>query len=128
MATEQTQKKAKSPAECNGLFAFLKIGVRLEKRRYPSVWWNRGYLVGQAEKKLRIYTGLGKTLYVGSSRDSEKIAESRRLAAVLQDIPKSKLTWHYQPLPEETHATIYHPAALHAFRTVFQPKQRPTSK
>jgi len=25
----------------------------------------------------------------------------------------------YQPLPEETHATIYHPAALQGLRTLF---------
>jgi len=25
----------------------------------------------------------------------------------------------YLPLPEETHATIYHPAALQALRTLF---------
>ncbi|KAF1017649.1 MAG: hypothetical protein GAK31_00917 [Stenotrophomonas maltophilia] len=27
----------------------------------------------------------------------------------------------YLPLPQETHATIYHPAALQALRTLFKP-------
>ena len=31
-------------------------------------------------------------------------------------------TWHSEPMPEETHATIYHPAALRAFRAVFRPQ------
>lgn len=94
----------------------------------PSVWWNTGSLVGQAEKALRAYEGSTKTLYIGSSRDNEKIPESRRLASVLQAAPKSKVTWCFKPMPEETHATIYHPAALQAFRTVFEPKPLPTSK
>ncbi|MCC3153209.1 alpha/beta hydrolase-fold protein [Hymenobacter sp. BT770] len=92
----------------------------------PSVWWNRGQLVGQADKMLRAYSGPAKTLYVASSRDSEKIPESQHLASVLRGAPKGQLTWYYQPLPAETHATIYHPAALQAFRLVFPPKPRPT--
>ena len=95
----------------------------------PSVWWNKGQLVAQADEVLRTYTGPAKTLYVGSSRDNEKIPESRRLAAVLQAAPKGRLAWYYEPMPAETHATIYHPAALQAFRTVFKPKAAlPTGK
>ena len=41
-----------------------------------------------------------------------------RLAAVLQQASPATLV-KYQPLPEETHATIYHPAALQALRTLF---------
>jgi hypothetical protein len=28
---------------------------------------------------------------------------------------------HYEKMPDETHATIYHPAALRAFRQLFRP-------
>ncbi|GAB3319195.1 alpha/beta hydrolase [Hymenobacter humi] len=94
----------------------------------PSLWWNKGQLVGQAENVLRTYAGPAKTLYVGSSSDDKKITESSRLAALLRGAPKRSLTWYYQPMPEETHATIYHPAALRAFRVVFKPKPRPTGK
>ena len=31
------------------------------------------------------------------------------------------LTWYYEPMPNETHATIYHPAALQALRRLFKP-------
>ncbi|MET4107475.1 alpha/beta hydrolase-fold protein [Hymenobacter sp. UYP22] len=91
----------------------------------PSVWWNKGQLVNQMEKQLRAYSGPAKTLYIGSSRDNEKIPETQRLAMVLRKAPQTSLRVHYQTLPAETHATIYHPAALQAFRSVFQPK--PTS-
>ena len=37
-----------------------------------------------------------------------------------QDAPPG-LHWHYETMPEEEHSTIYHPAALRAFRTVFKP-------
>ncbi|MFL6231733.1 MAG: hypothetical protein ACJ76N_01230 [Thermoanaerobaculia bacterium] len=29
-----------------------------------------------------------------------------------------RLHWHYERMPEEKHSTIYHPAALKAFRAV----------
>lgn len=93
----------------------------------PSMWWNNGRLAGQADKLLRAYAGPAKTLYVASSSDNEKIAESRRLAAALS-AARPNVTWYYKPLPEETHATIYHPAALQAFRTVFRPRAKPAGK
>lgn len=88
----------------------------------PSLWWNKGQLVGQADNLLRGYTGAAKTLYVASSRDGAKIPESLRLEPVLKAAAKRNITWYYKPMPAETHATIYHPAALQAFRTVFTPK------
>jgi predicted alpha/beta superfamily hydrolase len=94
----------------------------------PSLWWNKGQLVGQAEKKLRAYRGPAKTLYVASSRDIEKVPESLKLQPALQAAAPAQLTWYYQQMSAETHATIYHPAALQAFRVVFQPKPRPAGK
>ena len=35
----------------------------------------------------------------------------------------SGLAWQYVPMPEETHATIYHPAALRAFRALFKARR-----
>lgn len=94
----------------------------------PSLWWNKGQLVSQVEKRLRAYRGPAKTLYVASSQDNEKIPESLRLQPVLQTAAPSAITWYYQPLPAETHATIYHPAALQAFRVVFKPQKTPANK
>ena len=88
----------------------------------PSLWWNKGSLVDGAAKFLRAYRGQAKTVYVASSRDNEKIPESRRLEPALQAAAKGNITWYYQLMPAETHATIYHPAALQAFRLVFKPQ------
>lgn len=88
----------------------------------PSVWWNKGALVGSAEKVLRAYPGPAKTVYVASSSDAANSAEFKRLELALKAGAGPRLTWYYRPMPAETHATIYHPAALEAFRVVFAPK------
>ncbi|WP_303311960.1 alpha/beta hydrolase [Hymenobacter sp. BT730] len=94
----------------------------------PSLWWNKGNLVDQADKRLRAYHGPAKTLYVASSSQNEEIPESRRLQPALKAAAPPNITWYYQPMPEETHATIYHPAALQAFRIVFKPHKSAGAK
>ncbi|WP_370550201.1 alpha/beta hydrolase [Hymenobacter sp. BT559] len=89
----------------------------------PSLWWNKGWLVDQAQARLRTYAGPAKTLYVASSSDDAKIPESRRLEPALKAAAPRSLRWYYTPMPQETHATIYHPAALQALRLVFAPAQ-----
>ncbi|RZK30490.1 MAG: alpha/beta hydrolase [Hymenobacter sp.] len=90
----------------------------------PSLWWNNGQLVSQAAARLRAYKGPAKTLYVASSSDDVKIPESRRLEPALQAAAPHSLRWYYKAMPQETHATIYHPAALQALRVVFAPLGR----
>jgi predicted alpha/beta superfamily hydrolase len=87
----------------------------------PSLWWNNEHLLGQADKLLRAYSGPKKTLYLAASSQPDIADETRRLAATLRTVANPRISWHYEPRPQETHATIYHPAALHAFRTVFKP-------
>lgn len=89
------------------------------------MWWNTGYLAARADKLLRAYTGPPKTVYVASSRDSEPSPESQRWKSALQTAAGRNIAWSYQPMPGETHATIYHPAALQAFRVVFKPRPLP---
>lgn len=43
------------------------------------------------------------------------------LADVLGKNAPSGVKWSYEKMPEEKHSTIYHPAALKAFRTLFKP-------
>ncbi|MFL6230239.1 MAG: alpha/beta hydrolase [Pyrinomonadaceae bacterium] len=87
----------------------------------PSLWWNDQKLVKEAGERLRARPKLKKTLYLASSTDDIHIGATPRLADALgKDAPQS-LTWHYERMPEESHATIYHPAALRAFRALFKP-------
>jgi len=87
----------------------------------PSLWWNTKYLVGQADKLLRAYAGPAKTLYLSASSQPDIAEDTRHLASTLRTTAKTNITWYYEPLPQETHATIYQPAALNAFRKVFKP-------
>jgi predicted alpha/beta superfamily hydrolase len=94
----------------------------------PSLWWNNGTLLGQADKIIRTYNGPAKTLYLAASSQPDIAEETKQLAATLQAANRPNLTWHYAPLPAETHATIYHPAAVQAFRMVFKPPQTAVGK
>jgi uncharacterized protein len=86
----------------------------------PSLWWNNQKLINDAAKSLRAHQKLEKTLYFASSGDG--FAEmTQRLADTLAKSAPPGIHWHYEPMPAEKHATIYHPAALKAFRAVFKP-------
>lgn len=89
----------------------------------PSLWWNKGALVGQAPGQLQNQPArfARKALYLttssqGDAKGARQLSEALSTAAATTG-PRS----HYDPLPEETHATIYHPAALRAFRLLFKP-------
>ena len=87
----------------------------------PSLWWNGGRMVLEAGPRLRALP-LEKptTLYLATSADGGLEEHLPRLATALAGAPPA-LAWHHEPMPEERHATIYHPAALRAFRTLFKP-------
>ncbi|HVG35131.1 MAG TPA: alpha/beta hydrolase-fold protein, partial [Pyrinomonadaceae bacterium] len=88
----------------------------------PSLWWNDQKLVGGAGGRLRARPKLEKTLYIASSGDDIRIgATTQRLADALKEHAPPGVKWHYEKMPDERHSTIYHPAALRAFRVVFRP-------
>lgn len=85
----------------------------------PSLWWNRGDLVARAAERIEVLAG--RTLYIASSSQGDLAELARRLAGVLASRAPPSASWHHEPMPEESHATIYHPAALRAFRRLFAP-------
>jgi predicted alpha/beta superfamily hydrolase len=87
----------------------------------PSLWWNDKKLVSGAAERLRARPGLEKTLYFASSDEPGIVETAKLLAEALTKSAPAGLRWHYEPMPEEHHSTIYHPAALRAFRAVFAP-------
>ena len=85
----------------------------------PSLWWNNQKLVKTADKQLQSKSK--KNLYFASS-DEKGISDiTQQLAEILGKYAPSTLHWHYEKMPEEKHSTIYHPAALKAFRRLFKP-------
>lgn len=88
----------------------------------PSLWWNDGELVKRAAERLGAGRNRGRVIHLASSGEPELAGLARRLAGVLEAHAGAGISWHYEPMAGETHATIYHPAALLAFRRVFRPK------
>ena len=88
----------------------------------PSLWWAGQGLAKDAGAKLRARPDLKKTLYFASSDEKGLETITRGLADVLGKEAPPGLRWHYEKMPEEGHSTIFHPAALKAFRAVFKPK------
>jgi hypothetical protein len=87
----------------------------------PSLWWNREKLVREAGERLRARPQLAKTLWLASSDEKGIIEPLQRFVEILGKEAPAGVHWHYEKMPEETHATIYHPAALKAFRAVLKP-------
>jgi predicted alpha/beta superfamily hydrolase len=88
----------------------------------PSLWWNGAKLVNDAADRLRALSKFEKNLYFASSDERGIVVNTTRLAEILRTSAPSTIHWHYESMPQEKHSTIYHPAALKAFRDVFKPR------
>ncbi|NVD69975.1 alpha/beta hydrolase [Duganella sp. BJB1802] len=87
----------------------------------PSLWWNDGKLLNEAPTLLDQRAARAQSFYFASSGTAGMDKGSAQLSTLLTARAPQGLRWHYQPLPAETQATIYQPAALQAFRTMFKP-------
>ena len=87
----------------------------------PSLWWNNGQLAAQAGQLARAHLRSPKTLYLATSSQGD-LEATRQLSLVLARQTAPVVTCQYEPMPQETHQTIYHPAALRAFQLVFKPR------
>ncbi|MCU1266788.1 MAG: esterase [Acidobacteria bacterium] len=88
----------------------------------PSLWWNNAKLIKGAADQLRARPKLAKTLYFAGSDEKGIVVNTEQLASILKTNAPATVRWHYESMPEEQHSTIYHPAALRAFRAVFKPR------
>jgi uncharacterized protein len=87
----------------------------------PSLWWNQSELVKRARERLAARSGTSNTLYLAASAEPEIAALTQQLADILKAGKYKALAWQYHPMPAEKHSTIYHTAALQAFRLLFAP-------
>ncbi|MDO7852662.1 alpha/beta hydrolase-fold protein [Hymenobacter sp. CA1UV-4] len=86
----------------------------------PSLWWNNGQLAAQAATQLQ-KTRPAATVYLATSIHGDTVVTPHLVELARQQAARLG-NWHYEAMPQETHATIYHPAALRAFRAVFAPQ------
>lgn len=87
----------------------------------PSLWWNNERLLKIAAEQPGKTVEREKTLYIAASADAGDLVQ--RFADILRKSALPSIHLTYEKMPEEKHSTIYHPAALRAFRTVFKPTQ-----
>lgn len=90
----------------------------------PSLWWNDEKLLNDASRRLKARAMRGKTLFMATSSDAGIGSAVERFVAALRTSKPENLRWTYEPMPDEKHSTIYHPAALRAFRALFGPVAR----
>jgi len=88
----------------------------------PSLWWNDHKLVDGAAASLYARPRLAKSLFLASSSEFiGDVDQTKVLADLLKADAPAGVTWHYEAMPQEKHATIYQPAALKAFRLMLAP-------
>lgn len=85
----------------------------------PSLWWNREGLTARAAERLKAPLDREPALFIATSSETTIARPVERFAALLAEAQLK--TWHHEPMPQETHMTIYHPAALRALRQLFKP-------
>lgn len=87
-----------------------------------SVWWNEQELVDSAGVRLERMSTAPRALYLANSSEEELGQLIEKLARTLARHAPDNLKMYHQAMPDETHATIYHPAALLVLRRLFQPE------
>jgi predicted alpha/beta superfamily hydrolase len=90
----------------------------------PSLWWNDQKLLADAGRQLSARRDLKKSLYLACSSEERVHGVFARFVADLEKQAPRGLHWRAVTMPEERHATIFHPAALRAFREVLSPRSQ----
>lgn len=85
----------------------------------PSVWWAQEELVRKAGERLKAGAPEGKAVFLASSNEPQLAELTAKLAGIFEAHRTSGVRVRYEPMPGESHATIYHPAAMAALRAMF---------
>jgi uncharacterized protein len=101
---------------------FLRHGADFD--RYiaisPSLWWNGARLSADAEALLKSGPTSPRTIWLSMADEGGAMQTGMdRLVSVLGKSGRPEVVWTYTPFPQESHATIYHPAATRAVRQVY---------
>lgn len=72
----------------------------------PSLWWNNEQLANQVSTLLQARAGQPKAGYSATGSDAGIEVPPRRLTQVLGGKTGRKITWYYEPMPQETYATL----------------------
>lgn len=86
----------------------------------PSVWWDGGALAKASPGLIAAWKTPPRKLWltVGDEGSTMQAGVDAVVAALKAKQPAG-LEWRYEPMPQEGHGTIFHPAALKAVRWLF---------
>ena len=100
--------------------ATLETWLTRKKMALPTVNDPSGQLARQSGAHLRDHSNDPRTLILTLGDEGEEMqAPMDILTANLRDHALPGVTWTFTPRPSESHATIYHGAALDAFRRLY---------
>jgi hypothetical protein len=87
----------------------------------PSLWWDAQSLARSAATAFsRDDFPTGRQVYLSIATEGGDMREGvDRLAQAMEEHPPAGLRWTFRPMENESHGTIFHPAALDAVRWVF---------
>ncbi len=89
----------------------------------PSLWWDGQRLSRESRALLAAMPPGRRTIWLSIADETDGMREGlNRVRAALTAQGRGRIDVHYVPFPAETHATIYHPAAVRAVRTLFPSK------
>jgi predicted alpha/beta superfamily hydrolase len=90
----------------------------------PSVWWEEKALTLSAATFLQAETfPSDRSLYLASADEADILDGIGPLLQALDASAPETLNWWYEPMPDEHHNTVYHPATLNALRLIFATDQ-----
>ena len=87
----------------------------------PSVWWEERALTLSAAGYLAAEEfPANRSIYLTAADEEDILDGLEPLVQALEDHGREDLRWRFDPMPEEHHHTIYHPATLKALRWLFE--------
>ncbi|MCX7358737.1 MAG: alpha/beta hydrolase-fold protein [Alphaproteobacteria bacterium] len=97
----------------------------------PSLWWDDQHFARDGDHDLEGRAASNRRLYLAIANEGgAQQAGTNRFLALLEAAPRGCVTWRYSDRSAtETHATIYHAAALDALRWLYampEPNYGPT--
>ena len=86
----------------------------------PSLWWDAGRLTEEAEGLLAEHQPGQRRLWISIGRETlAQPVHANRLVAALRADPARARDLHYEPRPNLSHATIYHPTTYEALQALY---------
>ncbi|MCO7224958.1 alpha/beta hydrolase [Pleionea sp. CnH1-48] len=92
----------------------------------PSMWWNNQALAKSAQNKLdphKLLRSAQLFITIGNEGGDMRKALDHFVGALKKHAP-SNLVWQFSPMEQESHATIFHPAALQGVRTLLKTEEK----